>query len=86
MAADIPSSLDETIEEREEFLNICRSLSYSERIALANGLGVHFITVQRWYYAENIPDEQTRKDVKRWHERGKPIIKLEPCESVSGYF
>lgn len=86
IAADIGLSVDKAIEKRETFLKICRSLNYTERIALANGLNVAFRTVQRWYYGDNTPDEQTREDIIDWYERGKPLKTLVSCESVSGYF
>jgi len=83
-AAVIRSSTDKTIEKREVFFTVCRSLNYSDRLALANGLGVAYFTVQRWSYGANMPDEQTRDDIVDWYNNGKPVTKILQCESLSG--
>lgn len=86
IAAVIGSSTDKTIEKREVFFRICQSLNYSDRLALANGLGVHYFTVQRWSYGANMPDEQTRDDIIDWYNKGKPVTKILQCESLTGLY
>lgn len=81
-AAIIGSPTDKTIEKRDRFFTVCRSLAYSDITHLSNGLGVARRTVERWYYGENMPDEQTRDDVIAWYERGKPVKLILQCESL----
>jgi hypothetical protein len=82
-AAVIGSSDDNTIEKRERFFVVCRSLSYRDKLDLSNGLGVTFRTIENWYYGWNMPDEKTRDDVIQWYENGKPFKMILQCESVN---
>lgn len=86
IAATIGTSVDKAIEKREVFFTICRSLNYTDRVHLANGLGIYFGTVQRWYYGYQMPDEQTRDDIIDWYEKGKPVHKVLQCESLNSLY
>lgn len=76
IAAVFSSSNDKAIEKREIFFKLCRSLSYSDKVHIANGLAVTFRTVENWYYGCNLPDEQIREDIIDWYAKGKPVKKI----------
>lgn len=86
IAADIEPTTDKAIEKRDAFFKICQTLSYRDKVHLANGLGVAFRTVERWYYGYSLPDEQIREDVERWYERGKPLKRLSTCDGIIGIY
>jgi hypothetical protein len=74
------------IEKREVFFRICRSLSYQDRVHVANGLGVDYSTVHKWHNGDQMPDELIRDSILKWHDKGKPLKRLLQCESLYGLY
>lgn len=81
-AAVIELDDDDEIEQRNIFFRVCKSLSYSDRIHLANGLNVTFRTVQNWHYGDYYPDPAIAKAIVKWYDNGKPVTVVEPCDMV----
>ena len=83
VAAIISTVDDDEIELYDNFFRICKQLTFSDRLAISYGLGITFRTVDNWYYGYNFPKEKSiAKGIINWYENGKPVKKIDQCDSL----
>lgn len=76
---------DETIEKRERFFRLLKSLSFTDKLCIANGLGYTLRAIDYWYHGKSMPDERTRNIILKWYAKGKPVKRLLSCDSLAVY-
>lgn len=83
LVADIDFSKDSELAFWDEFFGACSDFHYAEIMAVSRAFGVNYHTVEKWKYRIQFPRKGVAQQIIDWVNRGKPMRKISPSQTIS---